>query len=817
MSKLLYCDLTNGKLRRSLGGAEFSFGTIPHIGILALGLRFSKQIGTRHVEIFPEVEEIRALIGPLDERPETGQFSLKIGGGSAVLGTNLTALLDHDSGAEDLAAALNAQSVVGTAVVVEDDGTFLVTGVADPITVAANTLRPISFVRIQSYEVDGVTTQAIRLQRAPFAFTDTTVERVPRAPYVERIQAGGTVDETDYPEIQKITVPLEFNGSYRIRRSDPVRKSKLLGVGDGPEEIAAAMNPTAESVVLADDLDGVFIVDEHPTDPAMLVTFDGSMKGTGQDLLEIEVFDPPPADHWIFLNPQTAMTEEALRDRNLIRRVPVEIHADLQLPDDDTVRPYCLYRGECSIQESIAHNDLGEVHTINWTSPPDQKFYKPVSEDSLSEGTRFWPFVIGNGADIAFAIPHNLNSPRCRVHLRENATGGRDLVPGTDYRVNHDSNNQLTITLLGAMAATPPALNALTGTVQDLTLTSMWLDPTEIPEANVIGLTPKLDAILEELAELRALAPGQLGAAANGSQKGSALKPLPHFAFIYPVLGRSAIVLPAAGTRLATIDAATLPKVAPRLYPAVHDASVEALPTVVEGGIRIPTEPTLSNVNKVYENQTSDPVDLAIGSGWTLQPGEFAATDGETWYPAERYSNSESSYYPAHLARVLFEDMVQVDELPLGGEMEIRFPLELAVLVGNGPVHAMLVIETANLTADSTPGTPGSNLATQVWAAPHSSQRLVATGTPREYVAGYRVRRANNGDLTADKLVFGKWVSTTAPAAAAFQIRGRLIRIDTANTIAEPAGLIAMVGGTRFSDTASPDTSESLGFLTIRA
>lgn len=791
MSKLLYCDLTNGKLRRSLGGAEFTFGTIPHIGIIALGLRFSKQIGNRHVEIFPTVAEIRALMGPLDERPETGQFTLKVGSGEPLVGTNLTTLLDHDCSGQDLFDALSALSVLSEAlvVVVEDDSTFLVTGVADPITVASNTLRPISFVRIQSYEVDGETTQAIRLQRAPFAFTDTTVERVPRAPYVDRIQSGASVDGTDYPEIQKITVPLEFNGSYRIRRSDPVRKSKLLGVADGPEEIAAAINPTAESVVLADDLDGLFIVDEHPTDPAMLVTFSGSMEGIGQDLLEIEVFDPPPADHWIFLNPQTAMTEEALRDTNLIRRVPIEIHADLQLEDDTTVRSYCLYRGECSIQESIAHGDLGEVHTINWTSPPDQKFYKPVSEDSLSEGARFWPFLIGNGADTAFAIPHNLNSPRCRVHLRENATDGRDLVPGTDFRVNHNSNNLLTITLLGDFAATPPALDALTGTVQDLTLTSMWLDPVEIPEANVIGLTAKLDAILEELAELKA----QSGAGIpfQGIQTGL-VGPLTRPLGIVWRVPRARTLPPRPATlldwRVTAEDLGATPARPIRLQPAIHDAVVTALPAT------LPNPATTKG--SVFSVGTARP---ELGG---LKAGDFVASSGLELFRAVNRPGT-SSYYPAAFELTLFETAINPLEFPVKSTLQLLCGIELMMLALQAKARDRrssfqwtLLLEAGVPTADASPGTPGANLAA-AFANPITllEQRLILTEIPIACRFGCKIVRAGDGSMTARWIYNGRdGELETAPASVPFALRARLAWGDTENAPADPRAIVAARG-----------------------
>src|SRR5690606_31269278 len=89
-------------------------------------------------------------------------------------------------------------------------------------------------------------------------------------------------------------------------------------------------------------------------------------------------------------------------------------------------------------------------------------------------GSRYYEFLLGNGTDLSFEVQHSLASPRVRLHLRQNVPGGLDLVPGADYRVEHDDDDAATITFLGSYAATPPASNAISGTAQDLRLTSSF-------------------------------------------------------------------------------------------------------------------------------------------------------------------------------------------------------------------------------------------------------------------------------------------------------------------------------------------------------
>lgn len=691
MHKLLIADLTNQKLRREIGGAEFSFPPTPHNATIRFGLRFSKQQGNRHFATYPTIREIRATVGEVDARPEAGDFSLVVGEDSPVLGTNLTTDLDWDCTAAEIEAALDALSDVTDCTVVEDDDSFLVTGISDTIQAQGNTLRPISFVRVHTYTVDGETTHAIRLQRAPLGFTDTFTQIVPNPPTIERLQGGGTSGDIEYPEIQQLNIPLEFAGSFQLRTSDGIQKSALLGVADGPEEIEAAINPSSDgdSIGLAVDEDGEFTVTEHPTEPAALIEFGGSMHGVAQDLLTVSVFSAPAGDYWGVLDLDSARTLEALRDRNQIR-VPIEILADIEDDDDSEVvyENVPIYRGEITLNEAITHSDLGTASNIDWTEPPARKTYVPVSPDALSSGTRFYDFLVGDGSSTTFAITHSLSSPRCFVHLRENTAGGKELYNGTDYRVDYDDDDQLTITLLGSYASSPPATNALSGTVQDLTTTSTWLSHTHTI-AEITNLQTTLDAFAADIAALKASA--GVGSLSTRSLTYSDIvvrSSMTDFSTVYPL--REPIEVETEGD-LVSFDLDTLPSRGGGLLAAVHDTTAENVSDILSNS-RLPRAAD-TYLNRVFTNDTG--ADLTVpGAGGRrtreCPAGGFVACSGDyrtggVWYVVERFETGH--------AGVTFTADATDDEITLADPDDLKVG-DVVQLTTTGTLPAGLSLAT---------------------------------------------------------------------------------------------------------------------------
>ena len=115
-----------------------------------------------------------------------------------------------------------------------------------PIYVHTNKLGPISFVRVRQFKQLGRWWFECRLIQAPLAFNDGHERVLPVPPTVRRIRTGSAGSETEPPvnELQALHLPPDFRGTYFLRWN--YRVSKLLGIEDGPDEIAAALNAMFE-------------------------------------------------------------------------------------------------------------------------------------------------------------------------------------------------------------------------------------------------------------------------------------------------------------------------------------------------------------------------------------------------------------------------------------------------------------------------------------------------------------------------------------------------------------------------------------------
>lgn len=799
MSNVLVADLTNKKLRRELGGSEFSLPVQTQKGFISYGLRFSKQQGARHVAFYPKVREIRVMVGRVDLRPEWGEYTLKIG-------TTETPAIPWDADAAAVQAAID--SVGYTSNVEEDNGTFVVYDVPDTIAVGTeNCLRPMTFIRVHHYMHGTKPAQAIRLQQTPLAYTDQSRAIVPDAPWMEEVAQGSTFGDSEYPAIQKLNVPLDFEGTYILRSNSGAQKSGILGVADGPEEIAEAINPNDDGVGLAPDNQGEFIVTEDKGEPAALIEFAGSMLGVPQSLLEVDVVDAPDADHWFDLRLDTVAMAQYFRetDKNAIR-APFEIYADFEDEDDpSTVRSYLVYRDDITINEAVDHEDLSTAQQIDFLRPPAAANYQPVDPSQIATGTRFYDFAVPVGGSSTQVVTHNLASPRTDVVLRENTNNGALLVHGTDYTVELDSDDQLTVELLGAYAST--AIDLL-GTVEDNTLTSTWLGHTHnISDIN--GLQTLLDSIAATLSMLQAMmAIGGIRKSDSNDYREDWL--LPKFFEVFPILGRSDYTIPET-YKATDLDQAQLPSLVPPLHPAVHAAASTAiaLPTKsASGGLAVGDIPS-GNRGDLFENQSGQDVIIGLvskleteqdqfGYSYTLRPGEMATHNGTEWYPLGQYDASEDSYYSKTLERTLFQDSISASHLAPGREYEVRFSVDVAAIRANTPWHWHVVIELAQLTQE--PG--GSNLENDLWGDPVLDERIVLMSTPRNYTFGYRVVRDSQGAMQAERLAFGAWQGADEPVAAEFGIRARLVRADTVNRVAEPRGFL-VVGGLELEEGES--------------
>lgn len=181
-----------------------------------------------------------------------------------------------------------------------------------------------------------------------------------------------------------------------------------------------------------------------------------------------------------------------------------------------------------------------------------------------------------------------------------------------------------------------------------------------------------------------------------------------------------------------------------------------------------------------------------------------------------------SSYHPTPFELVLFRTAVNDGEFPNGSKLELLLGFEAVVFMLEkkarerlSACHWTLLIESGTLTADSTPGTPGSNLAA-AFGSPVvlAEQRITLTEIPSAHRFGAVISRAANGTLSADKILYQKQSVTTAPSAVPMALRARLVRFDTENDPSDARGVVAVRGLDVGLDGQPDNTLGRLAILT---
>jgi hypothetical protein len=365
-------------------------------------------------------------------------------------------------------------------------------------------------------------------------------------------------------------------------------------------------------------------------------------------------------------------------------------------------------------------------------------------------------------------------------------TGGSKLrVSPSAYTVARTTANSITIS---GFASTPTS-------GQYIAVVSTYGRPATYqkhnhPIAEITGLQTELDAIDARLDALEAMGPANVPfvrTTTTGVAISRALLP------VWRVL-RARTQPPRVDTLLgyAPYSLQEAPPRPSRLLPAVHDASTEALPAAP-----LPA-PADSYKGRVFST-SADRADFPGG----LKNGDFAACDGREWYRVKKAVNSESSYYPTAYDLELFRIAVNEDQLTTKSVAELLFGFEVAYFpdVRNERdrrtgITWTLFLEIGTATADTTPGTPGTNLDT-FFASPITviEREIEVTETPGQHRFGVKVARDGAGDLTVTPVAYRKELATvSAPSSANFVIRGRLGRFDTEDLPIDAKGLIAVRG-----------------------
>lgn len=871
MNARVYANTTSLSLTSDLAGAEFVAPVILAFQTISLQFRPTKEIEGTGIRDNREIRAVAARIGWPDEDPTQGTFELTISLGAtdvAVTGLAYNVTAAALKSAIDTALATPLAALVPCTVTDYEGGLRIVfednTQVVE-IACTDNALWPMSFVEIDEIEWDEGRAYILDLRQTPVAEVSGALETVPDAPEIKvspesGTQAGGDIDGYLINEIQKLEIPAEFSGgSFILKRS---KKSAPLTSPPTLEQVEAALKQ------IADD-GGTFLV--TPAPGGVYIEFQGSMAGTEQDPIEVDVFESPGVEYLLTLSTRTAGMRSLMRGADSAGRVEVPLNLDFEIahPVTDGVWIPVVIPLPLTFSQPVATGDRNVSPVLRYDQPLSKGDYLRHSTASLLIGNRARKFTIGNGSATSFALAHDLvenpqtvtanattNKLACVDHgyqdldpitFAASGTLPAPLVVGTLYFVRDAATDDFKVALTAngtAIDLTDTGSGTHTARLKDGTTEGVQVevweaagDEERLPQSSytvartsldvvtlsgfpatptsgqyvvyvqtvgrpatyqahthpldeILTLVTELDAIKARLAALEALAPSSVTLTRTATPGGSISRSL---GSVWAVpRARKNPLKPSTllDWRISSQELGEKPRQLLRLLPAVHDASTETLPAAP-----LPA-PAASYQGRVF---TTASVREDFPGG--LLAGDFAACDGREWYRVARVG-SESSYYPIAFETLLFEAAVNASELILGSRLDLDFGFEAMVLMLEAQARTRrsacswsLIVEAGSHTADSSPGTPGSNLAVG-FSSPVTllEQRIVLTEIPGYHTFGVSVSRAAGGTLTATKTLYGETSATTAPASANLALRARLHRFDTENAPTDARGVAAIRG-----------------------
>jgi hypothetical protein len=783
MQATVYANLTTRRLTTTLGGSAVSFPAFVQGDKVRIGLRFAESLEGSPIEVQRIVTHIRASIGFVDARPTTGFFVLRVDGQN-------TAPIPHDATAGAVQTALAAIGL-DDAVVGKQDGSWIISTGLQEIALSGHSavgllseLRPVSFVRVRSTQVAGQYRHEVRLVQAPLASTASFDLIVPPAPTVSEVQAGGASATTLWPEIQALKIQPTFKGTYQLRRG--FKKTRELSVDDGPDEIQDALT------VLADD-GGSFSVSNPATNIAH-ITFNGSMAGIDQELIEVAVFAAPPGDPTIILDLNTAEIAAALRGAAELKP-ELEIEVAIQ-DENDPTKTYTLtpFRAPISLIRELNWEGLETAANIDWLRPPYGRTYVPFTSDQIITGSQHYVAPIGDGVNSDFTISHNLGTRDLHVTVRQNG-GNRAIVE--PLAVTLDGEDDLSITF-----AEPPAVNGYVVIISTAGPVSAFQTHGHTI-AQIEGLQLILDDLGGRVEDLEAFIPTSLPGVSGTEQTVIAAWELPELFEVFPT--RQKI----EAKDVPSIKPADLPRVG-GLLPAVY-----VDPLVFTTANVLPTSP-VTGVIYQYLNTTSPlviPGYLGRRSTKLSAPG-FFAWDGRGFYQVEQVIAGEKVFYPSDFSRELFRIHVNGKQLRLGKRLSLDFSFVAAVFNSNTSVHWGVAIDMG--LPSGNPANP-SNIADVTFLPPSLDHSFMLTSVPSSHSFGLRIVRKivdSVDTCVVDRVIYGATEATpTTLTTPNFILRGRLVRFDTDDHQTDPRGLVAFHG---LKATLAEDGGSEFGKATIQ-
>lgn len=462
MRTLLVANLTTRQPASSISGAATVLPRLQAGQQWQVGLRFTEAEEGVFNEVRPAVRAVRASIGPIDARPTSGTFCLQVGVGLSTAG-NTTTPLPYNATAVQMTAALNALSV-GTFLATLESGSYLIRrldGTVFTLTPRHNVLAPISAARVRGYFVDNGWVNEVRLVQAPYAFADNAAQVLADAPYVETVVDGYTDPSNTWyiDEVQDLIIGTSFRGTYRllfdygggVAETGLPRRTAMLGVADGPEEVQEALNAIMKD--LPGRYDGSVTVTNPSTNVAR-ITFGGeALSGINLPPLRVEAF-PSSGDlgDWTFtLDLNRAEMWSALRQQDDVV-VPFEVEVDIYIDRSDLsqgFRTVKLWSVPVTLARPVLYEGLAQSQSIDWLRPISPRSYIAFSPDQIITGQQHWvgTVTVGTAAvgEQEYTIDHNFNTEAVHVTVRQNVTPGNIIIPS---RVTVDSPNSITLGFL---------------------------------------------------------------------------------------------------------------------------------------------------------------------------------------------------------------------------------------------------------------------------------------------------------------------------------------------------------------------------------
>jgi len=778
MQATVYANLTTRRLTTTLGGSAISFPAFVQGDKVRIGLRFAESLEGSPIEVQKTLTHIRASIGFVDVRPTSGFFLLYVDGQE-------TAPISHDATA---GAVQNALAAVGLddAVVSKQDSSWIISTGEQEISLSGysavgllSELRPVSFVRVRSTELAGQYRHEVRLVQAPLASTASFDLIVPPAPTVSEVQAGGSSATTIWPEIQALKIQPTFKGTYQLRRG--YKKTRELSADDGPEEIQDALSS------LADD-DGSFSVTNPATNIAH-ITFNGSMAGIDQELIEVAVFSAPPGDPTIILDLNTAEIAAALRGADEIKP-ELEIEVTV-LDESDPTKTYTHtpFRAPISLIRELNWEGLETAANIDWLRPPYGRTYVPFTQDQIITGSQHYVGPIGDGVNSDFTISHNLGTRDLHLTVREN---GNQFAIVEPLAITFDGEDDLTIAFEDV-----PTLNGYVVTISTAgPVSAFQAHGHTIPQ--IEGLQLILDDLGSRVEELETFIPTSNPAVNASTQTTVAAWELPEIFEVFPT--RQKI----EAKDVPSIKVADLPRVG-GLLPAVF-----VDPLVFTTANVLPTSPLTGVIYQYTDTAAPLVIPGYLGRGSTkLHAPGFFAYDGRGFYQVEQIIAGEKVFYPSDFSRELFRIPVSEKQLRLGKRLSLDFSFVAAVFKSNTSVHWGVAIDIG--LPSGNPTSP-SNIANVTFLPPSLDHSFMLTSIPSSHGFGLRIVRKivdSVDTCVVDRVIYGSIeASPTTLTTANFILRGRLVRFDTDDNQTDPRGLVAFNG---LKATLTGDESENLG------